>query len=37
MFLERYERDKYSAAGKELGKSVPGVKRRIKELKLEGK
>jgi hypothetical protein len=33
-FLKKYERDRYTAAGKELGKSVRGVQKRVKELKL---
>jgi hypothetical protein len=36
-FLERYENNKYIAAGKELGKSVVGVKKRVKALGLDGK
>jgi hypothetical protein len=37
VFLESYEKNKYMAAGKELRKSVVGVKRRVKELGLDEK
>jgi hypothetical protein len=33
-FLEKYENQKFAAAGKELGKSTIGVQKRVKELKL---
>jgi hypothetical protein len=36
-FLEMYEKEKYVAAGKQLGKSVVGVKKRVKALGLDGK
>jgi DNA-binding Lrp family transcriptional regulator len=33
-FLKKYEKERFAAAGKELGKSVRGVQRRVKELNL---
>jgi hypothetical protein len=33
-FLEKYENEKFAAAGKELDKSTIGVQKRAKELKL---
>jgi hypothetical protein len=33
-FLENYEKEKFVVAGRELGKSASGVKKRVKELKL---